>query len=200
MMRTRTATLQMRIVAVTLMLTLAITAAAAPQEPVGEALAGSWQLDPERSDDGARALDRAMGDIARVLRPRNGRDGLSSGTSRAVLEAQLLAPLTLPRKRVRIRLREDAAIFRIDDEPLETLSTDGRPSVVDGDRRGVRIAAWEEGALWIERTSDRGTRVVESWRRTDTGIRADYQVRNPLFEDPVRFSLHFVPTGSEAES
>ncbi|MDZ7827479.1 MAG: hypothetical protein U5R48_17445 [Gammaproteobacteria bacterium] len=97
-------------------------------------------------------------------------------------------------------MREDAAIFRIDDGAPETLATDGRPSVVDGDRRGVRIAAWEDGALWIERTSDRGTRVIESWRRTDTGIRADYRVRNDLFEDPVRFSLHFVPTGSEAES
>lgn len=199
-MRIRTGMLHARRVALTALLVLATDSIAAPAESVDESLAGSWQLDPERSDDGARALDRALGDIARVLRPRDGRDGLSSGTSRAVLEAQLLAPLNLPRERVRIRLREDAAIFRIDDGAPEALSTDGRPSVVDGDRRGVRIAAWEEGALWIERTSDRGTRVVESWRRTDTGIRADYRVRNDLFEDPVGFSLHFVPTGSEAGS
>jgi hypothetical protein len=125
---------------------------------------------------------------------------LSSGTSRARLEAQLLAPLVLPRERVRIRLEEDAAIFRVDDRDPETLATGGRPSVVDGDRRGVRIAAWEDGALWVERSSDRGTRVIESWRRTATGVRADYRVRNDLFDDPVRFSLHFVPAGSEPQS
>lgn len=199
-MRPRTAPLHARIAALTTLLILVAGTMAAPQEPVDETLAGSWQLDPERSDDGARALDRTLGDIARVLRPRDGRDGLSSGTSRAGLAAQLLAPVNLPRERVRIRLEDASAVFRIDDQPPETLTTDGRPSVVDGDRRGVRIAAWEDGALWIERTSDRGTRVIESWRRTGSGIRADYRVRNDLFEDPVRFSLHFVPAGSEPQS
>jgi hypothetical protein len=199
-MRIHTGTLRARMVALTMLLMPGIGVAAAPHEPVDEALAGSWQLDPERSDDAAGALDRALGDIARVLRPRDGRDGLSSGTSRARLEAQLLAPVNLPRERVRIQLKEDAAIFRVDDRPAERLATDGRPSVVDGDRRGVRIAAWEDGALWIERTSDRGTRVVERWRRTESGIRADYRVRNDLFEDPVRFSLYFLPAGSESGS
>lgn len=191
-----TSALHARGVVLTVLLALAAGSAAAPAD---EALAGTWRLDPQRSDDAAAALDRAMRDIARVLRPRDGRDGLSSGTSRARLEAQLLAPVILPRERVRIRLEENAAIFRVDDRPAETLATDDRPSVVDGDRRGVRIAAWEDGALWIERTSDRGTRVIESWQHTGTGIRADYRVRNDLFEDPVRFSLHFLPADSEAE-
>lgn len=199
-MRTRTGALRARLAVLAVLLVLGTAAAAAPQQPSDPALAGHWRLDPERSDDGRKALERAMGDIARVLRPGNGRGILHSGTSRARLEAQLLAPLVLPRQRVRIRLEEDAAVFRVDDRPAESLATDGRPSVVDGDHRGVRFAAWEDGVLWVERSSDRGTRVVEGWRSTGTGIRADYRVRNDLFEDPVRFSLHFVPAGSPPES
>lgn len=159
-----------------------------------EALAGRWIVDAGRSDDGRASLRREVRRIDNDLRPsRAGNPILQRGTPRERLGEQLLGPLLLPERRIELRIDADAVHFRRDDTPPETLYTDGRPSVVSADSRGVRFAAWEDGVLWVERSSNRGTRVIEAWRRTQSGLAAEFEVRNDLFEEPVTFTLHLVP-------
>lgn len=158
------------------------------------ALAGHWIVDAERSDDGRGSLEREVRRIDRDLRPaRPGSAVLQRGTPRTRLGEQLLTPLRLPERSVELHIEADAVHFRRDGGPREILHTDGRPSVVDADSRGVHVAAWEDGVLWIERSSDRGTRVIEAWRRAGPGLAADFVVRNGLFEEDVTFTLQFVP-------
>lgn len=165
-------------------------------EPRAE-LAGQWIIDRERSDDGLARLEREVRRIDRNLRPSRGRDAvLPRGTPRERLGEQLLTPLRLPERSIELRIDADAVHFQRDDGPTEILHTDGRPSVVTADSRGVHVAAWEDGVLWIERSSDRGTRVIEAWRQTAPGLAVDFEVRNGLFEEHVTFTLRFIPAAN----
>jgi hypothetical protein len=178
-----------------LLLLAAAGALAAPTGATPE-LAGLWYLDPERSDRADRRIRSALEDVSRDLRPR-----AAPGRPRPAPSLPgLLRPLRIPEARVELRVTDVAVSFRLDDGPPQVLYTDGRPSVVDARNPGVSFAAWEDGALWVERTSDRGTRVVERWVLEEGGLRADYEVRNGLLEDPLAFTLRFAdrPPGEEA--
>ncbi|MEE4383208.1 MAG: hypothetical protein V2J02_14505 [Pseudomonadales bacterium] len=184
--------------ALLLLLVLLATSAvpAAPASEVTPALAGLWYLDPERSDRADRRIRSALEDVSRDLRPR-----AAPGRPRPAPSLPgLLRPLRIPEARVELRVTDVAVSFRLDEGPPQVLYTDGRPSVVDARNPGVSFAAWEDGALWVERTSDRGTRVVERWALEPEGLRADYEVRNGLLEDPLSFTLRFAdrPPGEEA--
>ena len=178
---------------ITVALLLGATAGHAIDLEPNTDLAGHWIIDLERSDDGRASLEREVRRVDKDLSPRRGNAVLPRGVPRARLGEQLLTPLRLPENGVELRIDEDAVHFRRDDGPPETLHTDGRPSVVSSASRGVHVAAWEDGVLWIERSSDRGTRVIEAWRQTAAGLAADFEIRNGLFEDHVTFTLQFVP-------
>ena len=182
-----------------LALLLLLSAPAAPAVPatdVDPGLAGLWYLDPERSDRADRRIRNALEDVSRDLRPR----GTPGRPRRAPSLPGLLRPLRVPEARVELRMTDVAVSFRLDEGPPRVLYTDGRPSVVDARNPGVSFAAWEDGALWVERTSDRGTRVVERWALEAGGLRVDYEVRNGLLEEPLSFTLRFAdrPPGEEA--
>ncbi|MEE4361399.1 MAG: hypothetical protein V2I63_07725 [Pseudomonadales bacterium] len=151
-------------------------------------LDGLWLVDAEASDPARRRIDAALRSVTRDLRPRS-RGGPSRPAPPGI--EGLLAPLQVPRETVALALSEDAVELRVDGGRTERVYTDGRPSVVDADNPGVAIAAWERGALWIERTSDRGTRVIERWSHADGVLRADYEVRNGLLDRPLEFTLFF---------
>ncbi|HSG89393.1 MAG TPA: hypothetical protein VLA56_09285 [Pseudomonadales bacterium] len=179
-------------------LLLTATVWAADMTPDGT-LEGRWLLDTERSDDAAARLDDALDDIASDLRARPSRSPVQvRRTSRSELGDELLAPLTLPRHDLSLAVGTDRVRFAIDGGQDEVLFTDGRPSVADADNRGVHFAAWENGVLWVERSSDRGTRVVSSWRRTANDLIAAYEIRNGLFDEHVTFTLVFVPAATES--
>lgn len=180
--------------ALLLLFTTPAGVSASPSDVTPE-LAGLWYLDPERSDRADRRIRSALDDVSRDLRPRT-----APGRPRpAPTLAGLLRPLRVPEARVEVRVTDVAVSFRLDEGPPQVLYTDGRPSVVDARNPGVSFAAWEDGALWVERTSDRGTRVVERWALEAGGLRADYEVRNGLLEDPLSFTLRFAdrPPGEE---
>lgn len=183
-----------------LIATLAGAGTAMATDSPDRPLAGDWVLDAEASDAGRRRLDRELRDVAGDLRPRRaGNPELVSGRIRpGQLDDELLREVRLPEDRVSLAVTDRAVSFRRDGGIPEVLPTDGRPTVVDADNPGVRMAAWESGDLWVERASNHGTRVIERWYATEAGLAADYEVRNGLFEDPITFTLHFLPaTGSD---
>ena len=165
------------------------------------ALTGHWRLDAERSDDALDALDDAARDVAGDLRaPRSRRPdpaGLRRSVGRGRLGRELFAPLRLPARTLELEVAGNTVAFGRDGGPPERLWTDGRPSVVDAANPDARTAAWEDGVLWVERSSARGTRVIEAWRREGATLRGAYEIRNGLLEDPVRFTLVFVPLENE---
>ena len=169
---------------------------------VPERFAGRYVIDRERSDDADDRLKDATRDIARDLRPpRSSRPdpaGLRRPPSQRAMGRDLFGPLRLPRAALDLAVESDAVGFTRDLEPEEQIWTDGRPSVVDADNPDVRIAAWEDGILYVERISDRGTRIVEAWRREADALFADFEIRNGLLEDPVTFTLVFVPRQQES--
>ena len=176
---------------------LALLFASASAPAAQDDLGGHWRLDAERSDDARDELDDALRDVASDLRPpRSGRPDparLRRAPSRNALGRELFAPVRLARAELVVTVTGDAVRFERDDAPAEQVWTDGRPSVVDASNPDARWAAWEDEVLWIERSSESGTRVIESWRREAADLVADFEVRNGLLEDPVRFTLYFVP-------
>lgn len=184
----------LRLLALCALLTIGPGAAAADAR---SAMFGHWLLDARRSDDARDALDDAVDPVARMLTPSRDRTLPARGTPRRTLEGQLLSPVRLPEREVTLARSADAVVFRFDGGAPETLYTDGRPSVVDADNHGVRNATWEGDVLWVERSSDRGTRVEEAWQRTGPDLTVRYEVRNGLFEEPVRFTLILTPAASD---
>ena len=173
--------------------TLAGSTAGAAEEP---ALAGHWQLSPDRSDSVDRATRRALRDVRRVLQPRGNAPQPPSGSAADRAE-QVLAPLSPPTRRVSIELDDVEAIFVIDDHPARRHYTDGRGAVIDSNRPQQSIAAWESGRLYVEQTFDGGTRIIEAWSLEGGHLRADYEARNSLFSEPVRFTLRFTRSGAQ---
>ncbi|MEE4300589.1 MAG: hypothetical protein V2J24_14210 [Pseudomonadales bacterium] len=177
-----------------------LTSGVAPAEANAGAeqplLAGRWQLDEDRSDDARETLEDATSDVAGDLRPPRSRRPdparLRRPVPNASLGRELFGPVRLPARRLELAVAGDAVDFRRDDQPTERIWTDGRPSVVDADNPDVRLGAWEDGVLWIERNSARGTRVLEAWRREGPDLIASFEIRNGLLEDPVTFELYFV--------
>ena len=198
---------------------LAGAAGAADLQPRPE-LAGPWTIDDEVSDNAGRSVNRALGDVARELRPpnRRGRGPSQSTRQRAAARGELardvFGPLRLPGRSLRIDVEPDAVVFARTESlhgagvateapeggrfpalprlrETERIFTDGRASVVDADNPDVRLGAWEDGVLWIERNGARGTRVVESWALDGDALRIDYEVRNTLLEEPLRFTLSY---------
>lgn len=161
--------------------------AAAAEEP---ALAGHWQLDPERSDSVERASRDALRDLRRILQPRGNapRPGAAAVDQRA---QQVLAPLSPPLQRVSIEFDEAEAVFHFDGQPARSYHTDGRAAVIDSQRPEQSIAAWEAGSLYVERTFDAGMRIIEAWSLEGEQLRVDYEARNSLFDEPIRFTLRF---------
>lgn len=166
---------------------LAGTAVDAAEEP---ALAGHWRLDSERSDSVDRASRRALRDVRRIMQPRGGAQRPPAGVAINRAE-QVLAPLAPPKRQVSIQLDDVEAIFHIDDQPARRHYTDGRAAVIDSNRPDQTIAAWEDGRLYVEQTFDGGTRIIEAWSLEGGLLRADYEARNSLFSEPVRFTLRF---------
>lgn len=164
-------------------------------------LTGRWLVDEDRSDDVREALEDATSDVAGDIRPPRSRRPDPAGLRRPVpsgaLGSELFGPVRLPARTLELVVADDAVDFSRDDQPLERIWTDGRPSVVDADNPDVRLGAWEDGVLWIERASARGTRVVEAWRREGADLIANFEIRNGLLEDPVTFELYFVETPAE---
>lgn len=163
---------------------LLASSAAAAEDP---GLAGHWRLDPERSDSPERASRQALRDLRRLFDPR----GQSGPRAERQAEA-VLAPIAPPRQQVIIELDEPLVTFHVDDRPPRSHYTDGRAAVIDSRRPEQSIAAWEDGRLFVERTFDGGTRIIESWWLEGDRLRADFEARNSLLRDPVRFSLRFV--------
>lgn len=161
--------------------------AGAAEEPE---LAGHWQLDPERSDSVDRASRGALREVRRILQPRGNasRAGAGGVADRA---EQVLTPLSPPTRQVSIELDDAEAIFHIDEQPARRYHTDGRAAVIDSKRPEQSIAAWEDGSLYVERTFDGGTRIIEAWSLEAGQLRADYEARNSLFGEPIRFTLRF---------
>ena len=91
----------------------------------------------------------------------------------------------------------DRVEFRRDDSAAERIWTDGRPSIVDADNPDVRLGAWEADTLFVERSSARGTRVVEAWRRVGPDLVASFEIRNGLLEEPLTFELYFLKDAAE---
>lgn len=187
-----------------LLLTLLLLPATGLAEPAtadAPSLAGRWQLDAERSDDARDVLADATRDVAGDLRPPRSRRpdpaGLRRPVPNATLGRELFAPVRLPERRLELAVEADAVDFRRDDHPAERIWTDGRPSVVDADNPDVRLGAWEDGVLYVERASARGTRVVEAWRRAGPDLVAEFEIRNGLLEDPVTFELYFLKDSTE---
>lgn len=177
-------------------LLLAPVVAPAETAPDPQALVGLWQLDEERSDDADDELEDATRDVAGDIRPPRSRRPDPAGLRRPVpnsaLGRDLFGTVRLPERTVELGVAEDAVDFSRDAGPAERIWTDGRMSVVDSSNPDVRLGAWEDGVLWIERNSQRGTRVVESWRREGPDLVAAYEIRNGLLEDPVTFELYFM--------
>ena len=170
--------------------------------PPGQAaLAGRWQLDAERSDDARDALKDATRDVAGDLRPRGVRRPNPGGIRRSVPEQalgrDLFSAVRLPEHTLELEVTTGSVDFRRDAGASERIWTDGRPSVVDADNPDVRLGAWEDEVLWVERNSQRGTRVVEAWRREGEHLVAAFEIRNGLLEDPVTFELHFLRDPTE---
>jgi hypothetical protein len=176
--------------------------ATAPALGAQEDLSGHWRLDTERSDDARDELDDALRKVASDLRPpRSGRPDparLRRAPSRNALGRELFAPVRLAEAALLLTVTEDAVRFNRDDALAEEVWTDGRPSIVDASNPDARWAAWEDGVLWIERSSEAGTRVVEAWRHDTGSLVAEFEVRNGLLEDPVRFTQYFLPEEAPA--
>ncbi len=173
---------------------LAGCAASAAAEP---SLAGHWLLDGDRSDSPERASRRALRDVRRIMQPR-GNSPRPGGSAAANTRAEeVLAPLSPPTRQVSIELNDVEAIFRIDDRPARRHFTDGRAAVIDSSRPEQSIAAWEDGRLYIEQTFAGGTRIIETWWLEAGHLRADYEARNSLFSEPIRFTLRFRRDGSQ---
>lgn len=172
---------------------LASCAAGAAEDP---ALAGLWLLDAERSDSPERASRRALRDVRRLMQPQGNAPRTSRGTAGARAE-EVLAPLSPPTRQVSIELDDVEAIFRIDDRPARRHFTDGRGAVIDSSRPEQTIAAWEDGRLYVEQTFHVGTRIIETWWLDGRHLRADYEARNSLFNDPVRFTLRFTRSATQ---
>ena len=171
---------------------------------LNSAISGAWRLDAQRSDDASDALADALGDIAKDLRPparaRANPSGLSRAPPRSALARDLFGPVRLAQSELLIELDAAWVRFARDGAPAEQIFTDRRSSIVDAENRGVRLGSWEDQVLWIERSSDRGTRVIESWRMDGATLVADYEVRNGLLEEPVRFTLVFArPTDGRTD-
>lgn len=179
--------------------TLMLVAAVATGAPDG--FAGSYAIDRERSDDAEDRLQEATRDIARDLRPprstRPDPAGLRRPPTRRAVERDLFAALRLPDATLDVAVEADAVRFTLDLGNAEQIWTDGRPSVVDAENPDVRIAAWEDDVLYVERISDRGTRIVEAWRREPDGLFATFDIRNGLLDEPIAFTLVFVPRQQE---
>lgn len=167
------------------------TTVGAAQEP---AMAGHWRLDAERSDSVERASSSALREVRRILTPRGNVPGASPGIAAERAE-QVLAPLSPPTRQVRIELDDVEAIFHIDEQPARRYYTDGRAAVIDSNRPDQSIAAWEDGTLYVERTFGGGTRIIEAWSLQGGLLRADFEVRNSLFSEPVHFTLRFERVG-----
>lgn len=162
----------------------------AAQEP---GLAGHWILDADRSDSVERASRRALRELRRLMQPRGNVPRPSS--TAATSAEQVLAPLSPPTRQVSIELDDIEVIFRIDDRPARRHYTDGRGAVIDSNRPEQSIAAWEDGRLYVEQTFDVGTRIIETWYLQGELLRADFEARNSLFSEPVRFTLSFRRSG-----
>lgn len=162
----------------------------------------SYAVDRERSDDPEAKLRDATRDIARDLRPprstRPDPAGLRRPPSQRAVGRDLFAALQLPNARLDLTVEAEAVRFRRDLGDEERIWTDGRPSVVDADHPDVRIGAWEDEVLYVERISDTGTRIVEAWRREPDGLVANFEIRNGLLEEPITFRLVFVPRPQES--
>ena len=113
------------------------------------------------------------------------------------MERDLFAALRLPDATLDVAVEADAVRFILDLGNAEQIWTDGRPSMVDAENPDVRIAAWEDDVLYVERISDRGTRIVEAWRREPDGLFATFDIRNGLLDEPIAFTLVFVPRQQE---
>ncbi|MCC5888865.1 MAG: hypothetical protein JJT88_20690 [Gammaproteobacteria bacterium] len=170
---------------------LATGTAVALDEP---ALAGHWVLDSERSDSAQRASRQALRDVRRVMQPRG--NAPRPGTGAATRAEEVLAPLSPPTRQVRIELEDVEVIFHIDDRPARRYYTDGRAAVIDSSRPEQTIAAWEDGRLYVEQTFPVGTRIIEAWWLEGEMLRADFEARNSLFGDPIRFTLRFRRSGT----
>lgn len=173
---------------------LAGSTAIAAEEP---ALAGHWQLDAEHSDSVDRASRNALREVRHILQPRGNAPRPSSGIVAERAEQVVLAPLSPPTRQVSIELDDVEAIFHIDEQPARRHHTDGRAAVIDSNRPDQTIAAWEDGRLYVEQTFTGGTRIIETWSLEGERLRADYEARNSLFSEPIRFTLRFRRIGAE---
>ncbi len=158
---------------------------------VDPALGGHWVLDPERSDSFDRASRRALSNVERILRPRGNMPDPGTRQRQEAARA-VLAPLDPPRQTVTIGLAEGQVELQLDDRAPRRLHADGRPAVIDSEQRTVSITEWEAGRLYVEQTSNRGTRVLTAWWVENGRLFASHEARNTLFGDPIRFTLQFV--------
>ncbi|MDX1623636.1 MAG: hypothetical protein R3199_06615 [Gemmatimonadota bacterium] len=140
--------------------------AVTPAEQVD--LSGTWALNEDLSDrpgapeppfDGS-PRDGARPDGPPGAPPHGGPDGSGPGFDE-----------------VTITQGDDTITFTRDDRSF-TYFTDGRTTEIRlGDRGTIRVTGqWEDEALVLERTTDRGT-MIETWRLVDAGARLSATVR-----------------------
>ena len=105
----------------------------------------------------------------------------------------MLQQLLIPMNRVDISARGVEMTFRYDGVIDRIVFTDGRSATVDADQHAVVFAAWEQDTLYIERSSNQGTRIVEAWQPDAQGLRVDYEILNDLLEERLEYSLYLIP-------
>jgi len=207
------------------LLSIVVTVATASAAPAGAqerkevpAIAGSWMLDAEKSDDVQKKVTdsfrarlpagRSCG--GRATRGSDGRRGgggagtiIDGGGFGGVLNPEAMADLARLLRgptRLTIERSDSAATLRRDSQPPLVLRLDGSPTTALADEDGVRTmsfkAEWSGDKLTVEAEAEDGTVIEEKYelRRGDRPeLRVEVRFTNSRTRQSIKLARVYTP-------